>query len=223
MLKAELKICDFGISIKAEEAFTAIGTLEYTDPIILKKMNERNDLKYSKGYDRRADIWSLGVICYEMLTGNKVFNGRNQKEIFNKVEIGNITLPPYLSMEVISFLSEMLQYDYKKRKYIEELSKHEFLNKNVKDFKIDPKLFGDKVGPNGINMNIKQNQSLINILNDYDFQISIINRLLNLSDTFGEINEVPSFTKNSQFNKFNLKQNIQSNNNNYNNNKIKIY
>ena len=64
MLKAKLKICDFGISIKAEEAFTAIGTLEYTDPI-LKKMNERNDLKYSKGYDKRADIWSLGVICYE--------------------------------------------------------------------------------------------------------------------------------------------------------------
>ena len=28
MLKAELKICDFGISIKAEEAFTAIGTLK---------------------------------------------------------------------------------------------------------------------------------------------------------------------------------------------------
>ena len=30
------------------------------DPFILKKLNERNDLLNSEGYDQSADIWSLG-------------------------------------------------------------------------------------------------------------------------------------------------------------------
>ena len=149
MMKAELKISDFSIAIKAEIAYTLIEADVYLDPIILKKKNERNDLKNSDGYDKSADIWSLGAICYEMLTGSKVFNGRNQKDLFNKVEKGNITLPSYLSKEVISFLLGMLQYTPNKRLNIEQLSKHEFLNKNVKDFKpVDLNLFDNTNGVN---------------------------------------------------------------------------
>ena len=219
MMKSHLKISDFGISIKAKQAFTLIGTAAYLDPIILKKMNERNDLKDSDGYDKSADIWSLGALCYEMLTGNRVFNGRNQNELFNKVEIGDYSIPSNLSKEVVSFLTGMLQYNPKKRLNIEEISKHEFLNKNVKNFsKIDLGLFGNKVGPNGLNINIKKNQTVMNILKDYD-KLSAINRILNLNDSIEEVNKVPALTKDSQFNKFipKLGNNGTNNSNNVNN------
>ena len=219
MMKSHLKISDFGISIKAKQAFTLIGTAAYLDPIILKKMNERNDLKDSDGYDKSADIWSLGALCYEMLTGNRVFNGRDKKDLFNKVEIGDYSIPSNLSKEVVSFLTGMLQYNPKKRLNIEEISKHEFLNKNVKNFsKIDLGLFGNKVGPNGLNINIKKNQTVMNILKDYD-KLSAINRILNLNDSIEEVNKVPALTKDSQFNKFipKLGNNGTNNSNNVNN------
>ena len=120
-------------------------------------MNERNDLKDSDGYDKSADIWSLGALCYEMLTGNRVFNGRNQNELFNKVEIGDYSIPSNLSKEVVSFLTGMLQYNPKKRLNIDQISRNEFLNKNFQNFsKIELDLFGDKVCPNGLNINIKK-------------------------------------------------------------------
>ena len=219
MMKSHLKISDFGISIKAKQAFTLIGTAAYLDPIILKKMNERNDLKDSDGYDKSADIWSLGALCYEMLTGNRVFNGRDKKDLFNKVEIGDYSIPSNLSKEVVSFLTGMLQYNPKKRLNIDQLAKHEFLNKEVHKFsKIDLDLFGSKVGPNGLNVNIKKNQTVMNILNDYD-KLSAINRILNLSDSIEEINKVPVLNKGSQFNKFIPKQtnNASNNINNINN------
>ena len=190
-------------------------------------MNERNDLKDSDGYDKSADIWSLGALCYEMLTGNRVFNGRNQNELFNKVEIGDYSIPSNLSKEVVSFLTGMLQYNPKKRLNIDEISKHEFLNKNVKNFsKIDLDLFGNKVGPNGLNINIKKNQTVMNILKDYD-KLSAINRILNLNDSIEEVNKVPALTKDSQFNKFipklgNNGTNNSNNVNNMNNKNIKI-
>lgn len=217
MLKVHLKISDFGISIKAKTAYTLIGTVAYLDPIILKKMNERNDLKNSDGYDKSADIWSLGALCYEMVTGHYVFNGRNQKDFFNKVELGNYSLPKNLSNELFSFLFGMLQYDPKKRLNIEQISQHSFLKNNVEDFtKIDLDL----------NVNIKNNQTINKILIDYETKLSIINKYLNLDESSIKINEVPDFQKGNQFNKFNEGQenkqidkiNINKNQNKMNNN-----
>ena len=36
------------------------------DPIILKKLNSKGKKVRQLGYDQKADIWSLGAICYEM-------------------------------------------------------------------------------------------------------------------------------------------------------------
>ena len=170
MMKTHVKISDFGISTKLGEnklAFTALGSPAYMDPFILKKLKERNDLKNSEGYDQSADIWSLGAMCYEMLIGKRVFTGRNLKDLFQKVEDGNYTLPTYLSKEVVSFLNGMLQYDAKKRLTIEELSRHHFLTRKTKDFSsIDFALVSNKLGTKGININIKNNDTLWNIFNE---------------------------------------------------------
>ena len=170
MMKTHVKISDFGISAKLGEnklAFTALGSPAYMDPFILKKLNERNDLLNSEGYDQSADIWSLGAMCYEMLMGKRVFTGRNIKDLLKKVEMGNYNLPTYLSKEVVSFINGMLQYDSKKRLTIEELSRHHFLTRKTKDFHtIDFVLVCNKLGAKGININTKKNDTMWNIFNE---------------------------------------------------------
>ena len=180
MMKTHIKICDFGISIHLDEsklAYTALGSPAYMDPFILKKLNERNDILNSEGYDQSADIWSLGAICYEMLIGKRVFTGRNIKDLYKKVEEGNYIVPTYLSKEVVSFINGMLQYDSQKRLTCEELSRHRFLTRNTKEFSpIDFELVKNKLGNDGINFNTKNNTTMWNIFNE---------------ETEGKLNSIP--------------------------------
>ena len=160
MLKASVKISDFGISIKADKAFTVAGSPGYSDPLILKRMNERNDFKNSDGYDKGVDIWSLGVLCYEMLNGHLPFIGRNIKDLKEKIEFGKLAIHTTSSKEVFSFLNGMLQYEQTRRLTIEKLEDHEFLKKNIKDFTriidLESEFLGCKVWDNKVYLNIKK-------------------------------------------------------------------
>ena len=120
-----IKIIDFGVSIKLENglAKTFAGTLVNMAPQVLEKR---------KGYNEKADIWSLGTIFYQMLTGEQLFN----VDIFEKLEKGEYSIPIdiELSNETISFLKSMLQYNEESRASAKELLKHDFLTKNTDNF-----------------------------------------------------------------------------------------
>ena len=226
-MKAQIKICDFGLSTREDTAFTALGTPAFMDPFILRKVNKRNDLVNSQGYNKSADIWSLGAVCYEMLIGKRAFNGRNMEDLYHNVERGNYTIPTNLSKEVVSFINGMLQYDPDKRLTAKELSRHHFLTRNIKDFhKIDLDLMGSKIGTNGLKMNTKNNEKIWDIFNENEKILSSISSTNFLEQTpldeAEEKNVVPQFKKNSYVNIQKL-NNKGSNNNSKNQiKKIKI-
>ena len=162
MLKAVAKIIDFGFAttLKASKSnltYTVLGTPAYMDPQLLKNMEEHTPNR--TGYDEKADIWSLGALCYEMLVGHVAFSGTSMQDLCQKVKQGNYSLPTNISEEVFSFINGMLQKDPNKRLSTHDLLKHNFLVKSVKQFKpIDTRKIAGMIGPGGV-MNVNSGKA----------------------------------------------------------------
>jgi serine/threonine protein kinase len=195
MMKAVIKIIDFGFAThigSLQLCYTTLGSPINMDPNILKKMTDKQrgkDDGTKVGYDQKADIWSLGTICYEMLIGKSAFNSQSMEELVKKVESGSYSIPTNLSKEVVSFLNGMLQYNAKNRLSADELAHHQFLTKNIRDFEqIDVRKVSNKVNQNKLNVNIKRNQTIWSIFNTED-EDKLINIPGNLSPMEAPIRE----------------------------------
>ena len=160
---AQIKIIDFGLSTDSNLATSLVGSPIYMDPVILEKYKKAGGVEKFKRYDKKADIWSLGAITYEMLTGEVLFNAGSLPELISKVKKGDYSLDVKdLSDEILSFLNCMLQYDPKKRLSAQELSQHQFLTKNTEEFKtVDTSQISYKINKNGeLILNIINNETI---------------------------------------------------------------
>ena len=169
ILKAKVKIIDFGFAryLKKEElAYSTLGSPINMDPRILRKLNKlEHPNEY--GYDEKADIWSLGTLCYEMLIGKNIFDADSMKDLVKKVNKGDYFIPTTLSKEAVSFLNGMLQYDLKKRLSAEQLYRHKFINKRFDQLtKIDLKEIKKNIKGSKIRINSKMNQSIWDVFGD---------------------------------------------------------
>ena len=163
LMKAQVKIIDFGFScIYNDIKKSILGSPINMDPLILKKLTDSTGATRELGYDMSADIWSIGTICYEMLIAKSAFDSNDIKELSDKIEKGAYKVPTNISAELVSFLNGMLQYEGKNRLNAEQLSRHAFLTKDVKQFKrINLNEISNKIEDNQIEVDTHENKTFL--------------------------------------------------------------
>ena len=80
-----IKLIDFGMSKiinpsnKKLNLNTYCGTIDYIAPEVFE----------GTGYDKKCDIWSIGVIAYFLLSGKPPFMGKDELEVQNLITTCN--------------------------------------------------------------------------------------------------------------------------------------
>ncbi len=99
-----LRVMDFGVA-KARDQVTHTrpgtikGTLAYMAPEHVR----------SRVLDRRADVWSLGVVLWETLVGKRLFKGRNDVETSERLLRRKVLPPSDLRPEVPAVLDGIVR------------------------------------------------------------------------------------------------------------------
>jgi serine/threonine-protein kinase len=104
--QGEVKLVDFGIATSlehSEEGLTrdgmTLGTPSYIPP---------EQIDNAKTVDRRADIYSLGVVLYEMLTGKTPFPGSFTAETIALIHKGKYTPPKRINPKIAPALAKIV-------------------------------------------------------------------------------------------------------------------
>ena len=125
----KLKLCDFGWAkeLTLENRSTFCGTMEYMAPEIVG----------SENYDYSVDIWSLGILLYEMLFGHSPFNGKDTNNIILNIkshELNYDDTNKKISNSCKDLIQKLLNMNPQKRLKIKDILEHPFIKKHSKKF-----------------------------------------------------------------------------------------
>ncbi len=127
-----VKIADFGFAKCKENAAlktdqTICGTPLYMAP----------EIGDNTPYCSKCDVWSTGVVFYQLLTGEPPWNGKNQRELREKIKNNGLSFPPEckISDDLKDLIGKMLEINQDKRFTFQQALEHPALMTNpVEEF-----------------------------------------------------------------------------------------
>ena len=109
-----VKLVDFGIAKAATKASHTVagalkGKLLYMSP----------EQALGQSLDNRSDLYSLGLVLFEMLTGERCFQADSEMGVLEKVRMGKIgdlrAINPTISIEIVEIVNQSLHKNVEQR------------------------------------------------------------------------------------------------------------
>ncbi|XP_060587262.1 aurora kinase A-A-like [Ruditapes philippinarum] len=118
-LTSDLKIADFGWSVHAPSSrrTTLCGTLDYLPPEMIE----------GTYHDECVDLWSLGVLCYELLVGKPPFETESNSETYRRITKVDIRYPSFVSSGARDLISSLLKHDPRQRLSLDKTMTHPWI------------------------------------------------------------------------------------------------
>ena len=74
---------------RAEKTFSICGTPQYMSPEVIAE----------QGHDMQSDWWALGIVMYELATGNPPFQSKDLDAMADNIRFGDLPTKDYFSEE----------------------------------------------------------------------------------------------------------------------------
>ena len=117
------KLADFGLAKErgnnANPAMTMAGSPAYLPPEIVEK----------KGASFASDIYGLGPLLYELLTGTTPYYMEDIDLLFQNIKTAKLSFPESVSSNAKDLISQVMQKDPTKRPQISKIKRHPFFRK----------------------------------------------------------------------------------------------
>jgi serine/threonine protein kinase len=133
------KLTDFGWSnyIDSKEIRrTYCGTPVYLAPEMIKEI----------GHDEHLDIWCIGVLLFELLTGNVPFKGKDLESLNNNILSLKIAWPKDINLVAKNLILKILKPDPGERISLKDMLKHPFFRDKLNDDNLER----DLIKPDGV-------------------------------------------------------------------------
>lgn len=115
----DLKIADFGWSVHEPTSTrtTLCGTLDYLSP----------EMVQGQPHTKNVDLWSLGVLAYELLVGRAPFHATGFDDTYNKIMKVRYDVPPEMSRPAAHLISRLLVKQPEQRMPLEHVAIHPWI------------------------------------------------------------------------------------------------
>ena len=183
-----LKLCDFGWAkeLTVNNRSTFCGTVEYMAPEIVG----------CEKYDCSVDVWSLGILLYELLMGYSPFRSKKEKNTMIKIKHHSLSFDKNkpLSEECHNLIEGLLNVNPLNRFKLRDILEHPFIalhsNKKEKTINMRKESLDDSFENTSkfFNKNQKFREHLKNLKNKFGFesQLNLKGELSSKQLFFGE-------------------------------------
>ena len=123
--QGQVKLADFGFAKIIENSdsnnkmkHTLLGTPYYMSPQLL----------IGESYTNKCDVWSAGILLYELLFGKRPWEGQSENKLYMNIVENPLVISGSVKEEVKDLIMNMLEVDEVKRLSWKQVREHPALN-----------------------------------------------------------------------------------------------